>query len=92
MEEKDNDKNKFREEKEMKQMNKKGWIQFITVGLVLAVGLAIVLFIFAGSGGLSATFRASQTFAGVINILAQIPPVAWIIIGVFCLLSMLRRR
>ena len=73
----------------MKKKNKKG---AIVVGTVLAVGLALAMFVGITSGLLGSLFRAGKTTGGILDILSAIPPVAWVIIGVFFLMLLMRRR
>jgi len=72
-----------------KKWNNKG---LIGVGFVMAVFVAILLFIGLASGGLGALWRAGSTVADVVDILGSIPGIAWIFIGFFCLLSLMRGK
>ena len=70
--------------------NKKGFV--FSVKFVMAILVAIIIFIAFSSGGLSATYKAGSTLASVINILASIPAIVWVIGGAFCLLIMLKKK
>lgn len=70
--------------------NKKGFV--FSVGFVLAVGLALLILVFAGAGGLSATWKAGSTLANAVNIVGSVPAIAWVFVGFLFLISLLRGR
>ncbi|MFH1365478.1 MAG: hypothetical protein ABIH28_02765 [archaeon] len=70
--------------------NKKGFA--LAVGTVMACFVALLIFLGLASGGLGALWRTGSTVADIVDILGAIPPYAWVILGFFCLISLLGGR
>lgn len=68
--------------------NKKGFV--FTIGFVMAIFLAIVLFIVLASGGLGALWKTGSTVADIVNILGSIPAIVWVFLGFIFLVSLIR--
>jgi len=71
----------------MRLKNKKG--AMITVGMVVAIFLAVVFFFFLLGGGISASWNFAKIVKGMVDFMKSIPRPIWVILGIIILFKII---